>query len=435
MNELFLHIVNMSISASWLVLAVLLLRLALKKAPKWICVLLWGIVAVRLLCPLSIESALSLIPSAKTIPKTVMTGPSFDLQTGISPIDQPVNHYLGSRYFEGVTVPAGNGLHVINVLTIVWVTGILLLAAYTVISYLRLCRKVDTAVRLRENIFQSENVCSPFTLGLIRPGIYLPFNMEAQDQALVIAHEQAHILRRDHWIKPFGFLLLAIYWFNPLLWLAYVLLCRDIELACDEKVIKEFNCGQRADYAQALLICSTHRGRITACPLAFGEVGVKERVKSVMHYKKPAFWAIVVSLILCGIMAICFLTDPRRDNFDVRIHVPAGVTGGFVFSYEDVMPISLIGNQIVITAGDELDDTEIILVPAADTPGQNDSVPAPIRLTAGTPVKVPAEKGVWYRVGIRVDNPSGEDLNFYVNFEHVTIRTVDYITWQTPFSA
>ena len=310
MSELFLKIINMSISASWLILAVLILRLVLKKAPKWVNVLLWGIVAVRLICPFSFESALSLIPSAETFPEKVISGPSFDIQTGISPVDNRINDYLGDRYFEGVTVPANNGNNIMTILTIVWIIGILLLVAYTIISYRRLHREIDTAVHYKDNIFQSENVSSPFVLGIINPRIYLPFSMNEQDLEHVVAHEQAHIRRKDHWWKPLGFLLLTIYWFNPLMWLAYVLLCRDIELACDEKVIKELGNEQRADYTQALVVCSVNRRMIAACPLAFGEIGVKERVKSVMNYKKPTFWIILAAIIACIVLAVCFLTDP-----------------------------------------------------------------------------------------------------------------------------
>lgn len=324
MNVLFLKIINMSISASWLVMAVLILRLVLKKAPKWVNVLLWGIVAVRLICPFSFESALSLIPSADTFPEKAISGPSFDVQTGITPVDNRINDYLGDRYFEGVTVPANNGNHMMNILSMVWMIGILLLIAYTVISYWRLHREIDTAVRYKDNLFQSENVSSPFVLGLIKPRIYLPFNMNGHDLEHVIAHEQAHIRRKDHWWKPLGFLLLTIHWFNPFMWLSYVLLCRDIELACDEKVIRELGNEQRADYTQALVACSINRRTIAACPLAFGEVGVKERVKSVMNYKKPAFGIVLLAVIACVGVAVCFLTNPitADDHFGAEIYEP-----------------------------------------------------------------------------------------------------------------
>ena len=327
MNVLFLKIINMSISASWLVMAVLILRLVLKKAPKWINVLLWGIVAVRLICPFSFESALSLIPSADTFPEKAISGPSFDVQTGITPVDNRINDYLGDRYFEGVTVPANNGNHMMNILSMVWMIGILLLIAYTVISYWRLHREIDTAVRYKDNLFQSENVSSPFVLGLIKPRIYLPFNMNGHDLEHVVAHERAHIPRKDHWWKPLGFLLLTIHWFNPFMWLSYVLLCRDIELACDEKVIRELGNEQRADYTQALVACSINRRTIAACPLAFGEVGVKERVKSVMNYQKPAFGIVLLAVIACVGVAVCFLTNPitADDHFGAEIYEPTPI--------------------------------------------------------------------------------------------------------------
>lgn len=310
MIELFLKIINMSISASWLVLAVLMLRLILRKAPKWVTVLLWGIVAIRMICPFSFESTLSLIPSAETFPEKIISGPNFNVQTGITPVDNRLNDYLEDRYFEGVTVPASNGNNTMMILTIAWTLGILLLVVYIAISYGRLHREIDTAVRCKDNIFQSENVSSPFVLGLIKPRIYLPFNINDQNLEHVIAHEQAHICRKDHWWKPFGFLLLTIHWFNPLMWLSYVLLCRDIELACDEKVIKELGNEQRADYTQALVACSVNRRMIIACPLSFGEVGVKKRVKSVMNYKKPVLGIVVLAVIACVGAAVCFLTNP-----------------------------------------------------------------------------------------------------------------------------
>ena len=346
MNELFLKIVNMSISASWLVLVVLILRFVLKKAPKWVNILLWGIVAIRLICPFSFESALSLIPSAETFPEKVISGPSFDVQTGITPVDNRINDYLGDRYFEGVTVPANNGNNIMTILTIVWTIGILLLVAYTVISYWRLRRKVDTAVRYKDNIFQSENVKSPFVLGIIKPRIYLPFNMNGQDLEHVVAHEQAHIRRKDHWWKPLGFLLLTIHWFNPLMWLAYVLLCRDIELACDEKVIKELGNEQRADYTQALVVCSVNRRMIAACPLAFGEVGVKDRVKSVMNYKKPAFWIIILAVIACVIVAVCFLTNPMGFQFDEATHTIVSANHFDMRNADDTVAIEMNPAQI-----------------------------------------------------------------------------------------
>ena len=310
MNELFLKVLNSSISASWLVLAVLLLRFLLRRAPKWVSVLLWGLVALRLLLPFSVQSVLSLIPSSETLPDEVLSGPSFDIHTGIAPVDQQVNVYLANRYFEGVTVPANSGAERMTQLAFVWAAGIAVMLLYAAVSCWRLRRTLRTAIPLRDNLYQSESIVSPFVLGIVRPKIYLPFHLAQEALPYVIAHEQAHIQRKDHWWKPLGFLLLAVHWFNPLLWLAYTLLCRDIELACDERVIRGLSCAGRAAYTQALVACSTGRRVAIAWPLTFGEVGVKERVRSVMYYKKPGFWLVSVSLAACAAAAVCFLTDP-----------------------------------------------------------------------------------------------------------------------------
>lgn len=326
----------MSISTSWLVVAVLLLRLALKRAPKWVSVLLWGFVAIRLICPFSIESAFSLIPSTETISEQVVAGPSFTIQTGIPQIDAPINNYIEDHYYEGVTVPANNGYYVVTALTIIWIAGIAAMLIYTAVSYTLLRRKVSTAVLLRKNIFQSENVDSPFVLGVFKAKIYLPFRVDGQNLEHVIAHEEAHIRRKDHWWKPLGFVLLALHWFNPLMWVAYILLCKDIELACDEKVIKEMDNENRADYTQALVACSVNRRSIAACPLAFGEVGVKERVKSVMNYKKPAFWIFVTAAVTCAVVAVCFLTNPAKKNHGNAISFPAGTTVQICYDRWDV---------------------------------------------------------------------------------------------------
>ncbi|MBR3948884.1 MAG: hypothetical protein IKJ70_05705 [Clostridia bacterium] len=328
MAAIFLKTVNMSISACWIVLAIMLLRIALKKAPKWINCILWGIAGLRLVMPLSFESIFSLIPSAETISKTPYS-PRPYFESGVPPIDNQVNAYLNGNYFEGVTRPTGNFVDITTVLAIIWVIGIITLLIYTFVSFLRLKNEISTAILLRDNIYQSESVVSPFVLGIIKPKIYLPFNMNGQDMDHVVAHEKAHIKRKDHLWKPLGFLILTLHWFNPLMWLGYVLLCRDIELACDEKVIKEFNNEQRADYSEALLTCSVNRRMIAACPLAFGESDVKNRVKSVLNYKQPSFWVIVVAVIICVALAVGFLTNPVNSSvFDSKYE-----TGKCLYSY------------------------------------------------------------------------------------------------------
>lgn len=322
MSEIFLKIINMSISASYIVLAVLLFRTLLRKAPKWITVVLWGIVAVRLICPFSFESVLSLIPSAEVVSPEIMTDKAPTVNTGIPIFNSTINPII-SESFAPNPGDSANPLQVlVPIFAAVWGLGMIALLVYIVVSYARVKRKIGTAVLLRDNIYQSENVGSPFVLGLIKPKIYLPFSMNEKDMAHVVAHETAHIRRKDHLWKPLGFLLLTLHWFNPLLWFGYVLLCRDIELACDEKVIKELDHEARADYSEALLTCSVNRRMITACPLAFGEVGVKDRVKSVLNYKKPAFWIIIAAIVVCVAIAICFLTNPptRNEHSDIVPH-------------------------------------------------------------------------------------------------------------------
>ena len=307
----FSNVLNASISASWLILALILLRLLLKKAPRWLHVALWGLVALRLLLPFSIESPLSLIPSAETLPSELLRYEGA-LLNAPAHLDLVRNPLLSAG--SSVSIPLGETVDRLQIrmilVTPLWFAGIALLLLYSAVSCLLLKRKVYAAVRFRDNIYQSEHVSSPFVLGIFRPRIYLPCPMEEETRSYVLAHEEAHIRRRDHCWKPLGFLLLTVHWFNPFMWLAYVLLCRDIELACDECVIRNMDSARRADYAQALLHCSTGSHRLAACPLAFGEVSVKKRVTSALQYKKPALWLIAAALVVTAAAALCFLTDP-----------------------------------------------------------------------------------------------------------------------------
>lgn len=311
MEAVFLKLLNMSIAASFMILAVVLLRTLLKKAPKALRPVLWALVGIRLICPFSLESALSLIPSAQTIPDTVLSGPSFSVQTGFEGVDTRVNAELADRYFEGVTVPTNTGMHATALLSVIWVIGIFALAVYAVVSYVKLRKQTAEAVPYRENIYLCDRIPSPFILGIVKPRIFLPSSMEESDMPYVLAHEKAHLKRRDHLWKPFGFALLCVYWFNPLIWIAYILLCRDIELACDEKVIKAMGTECKKPYASALINCSVSHKRISACPVAFGETDVKNRIQSVLHYKKPAFWVLLTAVLASAAVAVCFLTVPK----------------------------------------------------------------------------------------------------------------------------
>ena len=304
----------MSISATWLVFAVLLLRLILKKAPRWTSVLLWGIVGLRLVLPVSIESILSLIPSSEVISPDIMLSHKPQITTGISALNSAINPVIQQSFTPDPSASA-NPLQIwIPVCAIAWLLGVSVMLLCAAVSYWRVSREIRDAVHLQKNEYLSNRIDTPFVLGIIRPRIYLPASLDGQDYVHVLAHEHAHIARRDHWWKPLGYLLLTIHWFNPVLWIAYGLLSRDIELACDEKVIRSLGTEQRADYSQALLGCSVNRGMIRACPLAFGEVGVKDRVKAVLNYRKPGFWIVVAAVAACAVVAVCFLTDPQNDD-------------------------------------------------------------------------------------------------------------------------
>lgn len=328
MSKLFLHLLNISITAGWIVLVVVLLRFVLKKAPKWTRVVLWGLVALRLLLPVSIESPLSLVPSEQTVSIATWTLPDTAVgnseegsaaqrttaervvfQTGFPALNSAINLTMKQSYEHHSTVST-----VKTVAGWVWLAGVVGMLFYVLISFLRLRHRVRASVLLEKGVYVCDEIKDPFILGLIVPKIYLPSGMDEQTRAYVLAHERAHLKRFDHIWKPLGFLLLSVYWFNPLLWLAYILLCRDIELACDEKVVKELDDTGKAAYSEALVTASVSRRSIAACPLAFGETGVKSRVKSVLNYKKPAFWIILVAILACIAVAVCFLTMPTKDK-------------------------------------------------------------------------------------------------------------------------
>ena len=314
MDDVFLKLVNLSISASWLILAVLVLRVVLKKAPKWVMPLLWGVVALRLVCLFSIESALSLIPSAETIPSEIVTETREPVLYEQATLDIVTNPTLPSAAEVPVGVSRQQAQVDFNIYSILWLAGMSALLVHALVSAGKLKRKLATAILLRDNIYESEFVDSPFVFGVVKPNIYLPMHMDEGTAAYVIAHEHAHLARRDHWWKVLGYLVLALHWFNPLVWVAYILFCRDIELACDEKVVRGLDGAARADYSQALLSCAAPKRAVAACPLAFGEGNIKTRVKSALHYKKPAFWVAAAAVLAVVIVAVCFLTNPRSER-------------------------------------------------------------------------------------------------------------------------
>lgn len=349
MSSAFLQLFNMSITAGWIVLAVLLLRLCLKKAPRWITCLLWGLVALRLIIPFNIESPLSLIPSAETVVHTELESrPLIEVDSGFANIDKPINDWLSSSMENTAVEPPApqpdvdsstdssekddvvapplaeqeestpdtpsksiSIEDVLHIAAIVWLVGVGVMLLYEILSAIFVRRRVLDAVLLQDNVWGSDRIETPFIFGLFRPRIYVPYGLDESSLELVVAHERAHMRRCDHWIKPLAFTLLAVYWYNPLLWVAYFLLCRDIEVACDERVVRDLSEDDRRFYATALLKSGTERRTLMGCPLAFAEVSIKQRIFSIIGYRKPAVWVVMISLVVCILAALCLLTVPQ----------------------------------------------------------------------------------------------------------------------------
>ncbi|NLC27144.1 MAG: transcriptional regulator, partial [Fastidiosipila sp.] len=293
METLFLKLLNMSITASWLILAVILLRALFKNGPKYLRCLMWAMVGIRLLCPFSFESVLSLIPSAETVPQEILYSVEPEIHSGISSFNNVVNPVITQVFTPDPTNSINPLQTITSVASIIWILGMAAMLIYAFVGYRRIHIKVREAIELKDNIWICDCISTPFILGVFRPRIFLPSTINESDIEYIIAHEKAHLKRRDHWWKPLGFVLLSLYWFNPLVWLAYILLCRDIEFACDEKVLKEKGLEIKKPYSNALINCSLPCRIATAYPLAFSEDGVKGRVKAVLNYKKPRLWVVI----------------------------------------------------------------------------------------------------------------------------------------------
>ena len=314
MSDLFLELLNLSIMTGWLILAVLVVRVCLKKAPKYIRCILWGLVGFRLIFPFYIESIFSLLPSGKVIDTEIVYDRTPAIHSGISVIDNVTNNFMMDSFAPNMQ----NSVNPMQVVTFiasnVWILGVVVMFIYCVVSYFLVQRKVFDAVKREGNVYECERVTTPFVLGIVRPKIYIPYQIDDEAREYVVAHEKAHIKRGDHITKLVGFLVLSVYWFHPLIWLAYILLCKDIELACDEKVLKSIGETEKKSYSRVLLQYSVSPKMIAACPLAFGEVAVRQRIKNILNYKKPAFWIVIVAIVVCGVVAICFMTNPKTET-------------------------------------------------------------------------------------------------------------------------
>ncbi len=315
MSDFLLSLLNMSIVSCWLILALIILRPLLKKAPKAFVCALWALVGLRLICPITFESVLSLIPSSQPVSDSVVYS---QINTFVN-YSEPVNNIAVGTTQQSLVPPAGTSiitpLQAISlVAAFIWVAGVAAMLIISLVSYLRLKKSVAASVNTGGSVYINDDIASPFVLGLVRPRIYIPSALSEYEKEYVIAHESAHIKRRDYLIKPLGYFILSLHWFNPLVWVAYILLCRDIESACDERVIKTMSDKEKTDYSEILLRLSMPKKSIRACPVAFGEVGVKMRIKSVLNYKKPAFWIVIVAVVVAAALTVGFLTNPVSKN-------------------------------------------------------------------------------------------------------------------------
>lgn len=312
MEELFRVVLNMSLTGAFVILAVMLLRLPLKKAPKWISYALWAIVLFRLLCPVSFESPFALLPSAEVVPSAILSAEPA-IQSGVKAVDEALNPVL----MQALSPEAGASANPVQVIFSswgwVWAAGVFGMLLYALIDTLRFYTRIRFATRVCDQVFVSDRIDTAFVFGLIRPRIYLPAGLSEEQCAHILRHESTHIRRLDHVSRPLAFLALALHWFNPLVWLAYRLSGRDMELSCDESVLKQAGNDIRKAYSETLLTVSTRRSGLLA-PLAFGENNTKGRIKNVLHYKKPVFWVLLLALVAAVAIGLSLLANPVQEE-------------------------------------------------------------------------------------------------------------------------
>lgn len=331
MQDIFVKVLSTGINASWIILAVMFLRLLFQKAPKWIVCFLWIIVGFKLICPFNIESSISLIPAQPKVLSvnqdsiTIKNGNDLiNTQTGNKPADVDVkykdnNYKQPEEHFQPDTVNKIKQLYKTSntsIFTIIWIVGIIIMLSYLLISHICIRKRICTATHLSENIWESEFVDSPFILGIAKPRIYIPYHINSKQLGYILAHEHAHLARKDHILKIIAFLILSVYWFHPLVWISYILLCRDIEFACDEKAILLMDTQQKKEYLLTLLSCSTGKNNFNVSPLSFGESKIKERVMRVKKFKKPSLILTAIVFLTGIIISVCFLVNPKKAKVE-----------------------------------------------------------------------------------------------------------------------
>ena len=324
MEQIFLFVLNNAITVSALIIAIIMVRALGKKMPKWITCMLWMIVAVKLIVPVQFESTLSMIPERKPILSEIVMRKEYasDLTTD--------NSQENSFKTSGVGVSTGTGLieddalmkeakrlmFLLHIGQVFWFAGMTVMMTYAVATYMLIRKRVSASVMIDSKVYECDDISDSFVLGTISPKVYIPSALSERAREYILKHEFAHLSRYDHLWKPLGFLILSVYWFNPLCWIAYILLCRDIEYACDEKVTRDIGAIEKAEYCKVLLEHSMPRKMIAACPVAFGETDVRNRIKNVVNYKKPAFWISVASIIVCIAVGVCFATNRGSEKVE-----------------------------------------------------------------------------------------------------------------------
>lgn len=327
MQDIFVKVLSMGVNASWIILAVMAFRLLFHKAPRWIVCFLWIIVGFKLICPFNIESSISLIPvwdKALSINQdsidlkdnnTVVNIQADNKFTDVNIKSKDNNYKQSGEYTQPDTsnkIKQQYKTSIISICTTIWIVGIIIMLFYLFISHIYIRKKVFTATHLSDNIWESEFVNSPFILGVVNPRIYIPYNVNSKQLAYILAHENAHLARKDHVLKIIAFLILSIYWFHPLVWISYTLLCRDVEFACDEKAVLLMNTQEKKEYLLTLLSYSTGKNSFNISPLSFGKIKIKERVVRMKKFKKPSVILTSIIFLIGIIISLCFLANPRE---------------------------------------------------------------------------------------------------------------------------
>ena len=408
LDHLFMQILDMSKTASIVIVAVMLARLLLRKAPKWISYALWAVVLVRLLCPLSIQAPVSVLPEVGSVSEgyTLADEPISVVGAGVAAyqaVGDALNGGLGAQHIPtterdemGMTQYVTTDWWSVWILfgQYVWVLGVAIMAVYSAVSYVKLRRSLRVCAPLRENIFIADDIQSPFVVGLVRPKIYLPCGLGEREREYIILHEQHHIRRMDHIVKALAFLALAVHWFNPLVWVAFVLACRDMEMSCDEAVIGKLGGEIRADYSASLLALATGRRIIAGTPLAFGEGNTRSRIKNLANWRKPVFWVVAAAVVACVVLAVCLLTDPPDE--DVGNETMEDFTG-IITNISESEPYCLV--EVTDSGSSDLAVGDRVFVHTVLVGGLDVLVDNP-RITVGDTIKVCFNGVVTEEVGV-----------------------------------